>query len=196
MYMTPYEVVSYILRNKTRWASSTREPFFCFGLILFNADAVPHAVSQWSWLFPRLLPTDKRRLARCSDSFVGDIAHRRTRKRSFGYFQLNTSVSPSHPQKPHGLTLLFTVLNKGIQCTTVWRGTVNSQPEKKKKHVIFPLLMTLDIWDTVKIQTISMETFVQISHYIQGAGVTYSLVMFSLIMMKWYDKVNESNHWF
>lgn len=35
----------------------------------------------------------------------------------------------------------------------------------------------------------TMETFVQISHCIQRAGVTYSLVMFSLIMMKWYDKV-------
>lgn len=75
--------------------------------------------------------------------------------------------------------------------------------KKRKKEIIFPLLITLDIWDTnknftIKIQTIlqSMETFVQISHYIQRAGVTYSLIMFSLIMMKWYDKVNKSNHWF
>lgn len=28
--------------------------------------------------------------------------------------------------KKHGLTLLFTVLNKGILCPTVWRGTVKS----------------------------------------------------------------------
>ncbi|CAB1432394.1 unnamed protein product [Pleuronectes platessa] len=41
----------------------------------------------------------KRRLARCSDSFVSDIAHRRTRERSFGYFQLNISISTAHPRE-------------------------------------------------------------------------------------------------
>lgn len=40
--------------------------------------------------------TDKRWLARCSNSFVSDIADRRTRERSFRYFQLNISISTPH----------------------------------------------------------------------------------------------------
>lgn len=49
--------------------------------------------------FPVSFDTDKWWLARCSDSFVSDIAHRRTRECSFGYFQLNISISTPHLQK-------------------------------------------------------------------------------------------------
>lgn len=43
-----------------------------------------------------LLHADKWRMAGCSHPFISDIAHRRTRERSFGYFQLNISISAPH----------------------------------------------------------------------------------------------------
>lgn len=143
---------------------------------------------------------DKWWLARCSDSFVSDIAHRRTRKRSFGYFQLNTSISTPHLQKTWTDLDIHSIKQKGIHCPQF--GEVLWNPNQKKISNISSAYNVGHLGYkqsfTIKVKTIpqSTETFVQISHYIQRAGVTYSLVMFSLIMMKWYDKVNKSNHWF
>lgn len=112
------------------------------------------------------------------------------------YIHLYTSST-----KKHGLTLIFTVLNKkeftahslGRCCEILTRKKIsNISSAYNVGHLGYEQSFT------IKVKTIpqSTETFVQISHYIQRAGVTYSLVMFSLIMMKWYDKVNKSNHWF
>lgn len=41
-----------------------------------------------------LLPTDKRWLARCSDSLISDVTHGRTRERPLRYFQLKPPPQP------------------------------------------------------------------------------------------------------
>lgn len=113
---------SFILKDKSNTVSCSA---------VCNHDAKPFLVS---------FDTDKWWLARCSDSFVSDIAHRRTRECSFGYFQLNISISTPHLQKEKGkkkkkpgLTFLFTVLNKGIICPTVLERYCEILTRKKKE---------------------------------------------------------------
>lgn len=76
-----------------------------------------------------IVSTDKRRLAGCPDSFVSDIAHRRSWECPFGHLQLNRVhlLAPS-PHRKHGLILLYTVLYRGVCCPAMWRGTAKNPP--------------------------------------------------------------------